>query len=534
MVNIESSDRQEGMASRDVFAHPGSVLTAEALLQPNSEDEALDSGDPKSQSALSETVNRDPSTSIRHQSPNQGLRLLYGGFALSSSSEDESEREDEVKEASPELPRQRRQPDRHHAASPVGSNSQLHVHTASRRRPPARRSNIIQSSSSDDEGSDEPSLSTNSEKAPEPLSRRRAPLDRSLQAVHANGDGQTDQEALGKTVNIPKTAHARGRRLLAPSGSALPYVTIAMRGDVQFIDKSRQVRISGFSLPWPDEVSTSDAHVTDACLLGDRAVVVGYDSGPRQVSVITLGDEPPRRFNIRHRAHTIIHENRVTGSAHPYRGVSVLAPLSETRFLSGGHDKTVHLWTVMPTAEGFAAKSQRLNIEHSRCVQALAYRAHDNSVLSASGECVSTMRLSSHLPPDPIRVSGRVLHIHVHPQAPHFVVLEVAHMDRQVQLYDLRKAGFERAPCVEFGYRSRDDKHTDSRYVRGSPWNSLFARGYADGAVRVWDYRQATNVMIRVQCQRPAPVAHTLLSSSDIIAYGGHSVTFWSLNGGRS
>ncbi|KAL6299136.1 hypothetical protein BKA93DRAFT_742869 [Sparassis latifolia] len=148
------------------------------------------------------------------------------------------------------------------------------------------------------------------------------------------------------------------------------------------------------------------------------------------------------------------------------------------------------------------------------------------------------MKLSAHRGHDPSQVSGNILQVHVHPQAPHLIILEVRHMDRQVQLYDTRKANFARTPCLEFGYRDTSNlesstRTTTSRYTKGAPCMSFFGRGYADGTVRIWDYRKPNNVLTRFHCQRPAPVVHTVFSDSGstVIAYGGHSVTFWDVNG---
>ncbi|KAI9001188.1 hypothetical protein BD414DRAFT_473889 [Trametes punicea] len=198
--------------------------------------------------------------------------------------------------------------------------------------------------------------------------------------------------------------------------------------------------------------------------------------------------------------------------------------------------------------------------------------------------------------------------MHVHPQDPRLIALEVGHkgtrytvlsrssssasrpdqcgahtscgqqidhMDNQVHLYDTREGGFGRKPWLEFGYRSVPPKPRStssrsagyafvpkqgSRYIRGSTVNSLFARGYNDGVVLVWDYRNGAQkvradmatrlpllsltfpshwrlptvqrVLERFQFQRPGGVVHTVLAGSDVIAYGGYSVTFWSMLSG--
>ena len=181
---------------------------------------------------------------------------------------------------------------------------------------------------------------------------------------------------------------------------------------------------------------------------------------------------------------------------------------------------------------------------------------------------------------------------------------QIDHLHYQVHLYDLREGGFKHRPWLEFGYRALAPKanrgrtsagasastsrsassssipKVGSRYTRGSATNSLFARGYGDGVVLVWDYRNGAQkvrgfdlpvaaaavspslgappsrtgttrpppvyrshadsppwwhgpslqeVLERFQFERPAEVAHTVLVGSDVIAYGGYSVTFWSM-----
>jgi len=67
---------------------------------------------------------------------------------------------------------------------------------------------------------------------------------------------------------------------------------------------------------------------------------------------------------------------------------------------------------------------------------------------------------------------------------------KLAHIDNQIQLFDDRKNhGFNRTADCEFGHRSADRKV--SRYTRGSTYLSYFVRGYPDGCVCIWDYRNA-------------------------------------------
>ncbi|OBZ76198.1 hypothetical protein A0H81_03583 [Grifola frondosa] len=262
---------------------------------------------------------------------------------------------------------------------------------------------------------------------------------------------------------VPKAEYARGRRLLTPSNPRLPLAAVVMRGDAQFINQREKSHISRYSLPAIDETR----HVEDVCLMGDNTVVVGYNVGPSQVSLIPLFDDQlPRRIDLRYKAHSTVIESK-SHPAQPNPGISCLAD-------------------------------------------------PPRRVLSCAGPFIATTSLSAHSAPEPERVSGKIQQVHIHPHAPSLVVLEVDHMDRQVHFYDTRKGGFRHAPCLEFGHRTAA-RRAGTRYAKGSASNSLFARGYADGTVHVWDYRNGArkNVVERFQFERPAEVVHTVLCDSD-------------------
>ena len=64
---------------------------------------------------------------------------------------------------------------------------------------------------------------------------------------------------------------------------------------------------------------------------------------------------------------------------------------------------------------------------------------------------------------------------------------QVDSLDYQIHLYDDRKKnGFDRTSDCYFGWRGRAAKHS-----KGDTRGSLFARGYGDGTVCVWDLRNA-------------------------------------------
>ncbi|KDQ64753.1 hypothetical protein JAAARDRAFT_118117, partial [Jaapia argillacea MUCL 33604] len=103
---------------------------------------------------------------------------------------------------------------------------------------------------------------------------------------------------------------------------------------------------------------------------------------------------------------------------------------------------------------------------------------------------------------------------------------QVDHLDQQIQIFDVRKGGFNRAPCFLFGARDQDNK-PQTRYRKGSSYMSYFSLGYNDGSLRIWDYRKPKAIVVKMQHRRPEPIVHTMFSASDVVAYGSHVVTFW-------
>ncbi|KZT72589.1 hypothetical protein DAEQUDRAFT_592048 [Daedalea quercina L-15889] len=161
----------------------------------------------------------------------------------------------------------------------------------------------------------------------------------------------------------------------------------------------------------------------------------------------------------------------------------------------------------------------------------------DETVFACGGKSISAANISTLHAPKPVRVSdGRILQVHVHPQDTRVVILETDHLDNQVLVFDTRKGSFHCRPTLQFGHRDEHAPDIVRRFVKGSTLNSYFARPYTNSemsVVRVWDYRKATAVVACFQEEHPAPIVHAVLSGSDLLAYGGHSVTIWKTSSGR-
>lgn len=336
------------------------------------------------------------------------------------------------------------------------------------------------------------------------------------------------------SVTLPKPDHAKGRRLVVPADPSLPIAAVYMRGDCQFIHQETRKHIARFSLP--AQKARRDIvprHVVDAVSLDEDTAVIGYDKGSCQVSCLLLNADRPRHVDLTHRGHTTVVEHH-TGTSSPNPGISALAAMPadgrSRRFLSGGGDGTVRLWTLSGEGhDGLQAGSAPLELSPRQPVRGLAFRASDGAVLVGHARHVSVAPLEAPTRATPALLSAAPLQVHVHPQNPRVVLIEVDHLDRQVQIFDVRSANLDRRPVMEFGHRAAPSmgpaKHI---YRRGSTSHALFARGYGDGTLCVWDFRNTSSVTLKTRT-REDPIVHAVLHKDQVIAYGAYRVNFWSL-----
>ena len=143
--------------------------------------------------------------------------------------------------------------------------------------------------------------------------------------------------------------------------------------------------------------------------------------------------QTPYRIDLSFKAHSTVIEYPATGKSYSNPGIACLAPVSHHSFLSGGYDKTVQCWRIARQSDrsqnhaSFSASATRIPTEHTQSVHALAYGAWNDTVYSAASDRIVTTKLSALAPSEPERVSGKVTQIHVHPQDPRLIALEVGH-----------------------------------------------------------------------------------------------------------
>jgi len=311
-----------------------------------------------------------------------------------------------------------------------------------------------------------------------------------------------------KNILLPATPHGRARRIIANNRDIWSAVT--MGGDVRFINGSRRYVMQRCSMP-----GDTSNHVEDVCLVGDT-LVIGYgrvrppfEQSSPQIQTFCLGDitndTPPSRICVEHRPHC-------------GRGVKSLSAIDHTKFLSGGYNKRIHLWTLSEDGE---PDSQDLKVFFkSGPVHGLAFVPETKTVLGASGKYLKVIDIEKPMDVT-YTLSRNVRHIHSS-QLPNIVSLEVEDLFEQVHVFDTRASGFTAVPALRFGRQEQ----RRSRYTRGSLQHSYFARGY-DSTVLLWDFRNTKNVVVKLETKRDKSVVHTMFSGFDVVAFGKSIVSVY-------
>ncbi|KAF8914109.1 hypothetical protein CPB84DRAFT_57730 [Gymnopilus junonius] len=324
-----------------------------------------------------------------------------------------------------------------------------------------------------------------------------------------------------QVLTLPKVPYNRPRRILLPKSSVdLPILTVTMRADVQFFDALKRHRISRFSIP----NNSTYRHVVDAIVIGDTAII-SYGDGPHQASLVHFKSQEeghtPFLTDMTHDAHKLSLD---AVAAKGKRAVSCITARgikkNTLQFFTGGYDKTIKLWSI--GKPDLVSSSETLT-KLTTIPEALAFR--DKSLIIGTSRKILTIDLT-HLSSIPVsaQLSSSVCQIHVHNQAPNLTILEVNSLDFQVHIFDDRiRHGFDRVADCYFGARQT---RSVAKCNRGDTNFSLFVKGYDDGTVRLWDYRNPKKPLLTRQFQGIGNVVHTVFKGPNVLCYGENNLSF--------
>lgn len=133
-----------------------------------------------------------------------------------------------------------------------------------------------------------------------------------------------------------------------------------------------------------------------------------------------------------------------------------------------------------------------------------AIACRGTKILLAAGRELSIMDINHPLAQRPAtKLSSFTSQLHISPHNSNVIMVEVCismcliflscptlqvqHREHQILVYDIRKS-LDKAPDAFFGHRSYSEG-PGTRYARGDTEHSLFVRGYPDGTICIWDFR---------------------------------------------
>ncbi|CAE6449803.1 unnamed protein product [Rhizoctonia solani] len=258
------------------------------------------------------------------------------------------------------------------------------------------------------------------------------------------------------------------RRLLATTDSTILHVS--WLGVMQLVNRdSRRIVATGFGSDAPSSIS-----IEDACSLSPSSTALALSGNESQLAIATLGEENFGFSPLRDRPHDT-------------KGICAIVPVDPQSALTLGHDHRYVHWKF--NSDQFSAIPLPLPKLHS-CT-ALAFDPLHSNIVTAGSENNKRSKLTLHKLADPkqipntVELSNHPHHAHVDPDNPFLLLLELARLDDQFQVHDIRMPLYQ---CVQkFGYQNIVHEKAEFR-VRGCPKGNYFARGDL-GIVRLWDRR---------------------------------------------
>ncbi|KAF9057757.1 hypothetical protein BJ165DRAFT_1521108 [Panaeolus papilionaceus] len=321
-----------------------------------------------------------------------------------------------------------------------------------------------------------------------------------------------------KTIKLPQTPYNKARRILLPSDLKLPILTVSMRADIHFFDRLQRYRVSALS----SGNSSDSRRVVDALMINDVACI-GYNKGPCQLSLVRMDKQggPFTLVDLDHRPHTL---NTRSGANTDQGSISCLTAKGSRKdaieLFTGGYDKVIRLWSVTDSNIATSEEIMRTMTIPDALI------LNNSRLLIATSSRLVTVDLG-HLTarPTTARFSNLVHQMHVSRLAPNVIVMEVKHLEYQFEIFDDRIGrGFNRVPDCHFGYRGKGGSL--SRFSRGDINGYAFVKGYDDGTLCRWDFRNLRTPALDIKEVDFDPIVHTVFNGPEIITYGKSSLTF--------
>ncbi|GAA5862641.1 hypothetical protein JCM8547_003497 [Rhodosporidiobolus lusitaniae] len=206
-----------------------------------------------------------------------------------------------------------------------------------------------------------------------------------------------------------------------------------------------------------------------------------------------------KRDQLPHKRESTLHETQVAHKPHTAGGVTAIANVGGSgrlRFVTGGEDKRIFLWTRSRATQSFS--SENLRSEHSSKITSLATVEKKNWVVSAGMD----KRLIVHDFNDPqasvwqALLPSPVATVQSLSLDPNLVLARMSSSTQQFQVHDTRMPGTA-APSLVFGIDLPHHRNasgalastTMGRYLRGNLMDTVFAFPDHDIGVKLWDLR---------------------------------------------
>ncbi|CAE7111518.1 unnamed protein product [Rhizoctonia solani] len=241
----------------------------------------------------------------------------------------------------------------------------------------------------------------------------------------------------GKSNILPlrRGKYDKTRRLLPSSDSTILHVS--WLGVMQLVNKeSRRIVATGFGSDAPSGIS-----VEDACSLSPSSTVLALSGDESQLAIAKLGDGNFSVLPLQDRPHDT-------------KGACSIVSVSSQSAITLGHDHRYVHWKFQQDQ----CSVDPLPLPKLHLCTALAFDLMHNNLVTAGSEGNKRSKLTLFNMADPaqipntVELSNHPHHVHVDPDNPFLLILELARLDDQFQVHDTRMPLYQ---CVQkFGYQN--------------------------------------------------------------------------------